>query len=390
MVMRKIILASVALLCFTATHAQTDCSATKTIIRTAADLKSGNSQDVFTSFFQLAANDLTGQNKSFSFQSTLFGIKAKTDSTLWTDTNYLRKSFARNFSVGVAALLDSAYKFSGNTLSFKYAICNKRDKTVHDFSLDYPNIEQEWNNIKTKSVTDYFNTNPESKDRITAANFFDDEEGVSADQLPEKYKEILTSTLKESKYFSGWDIKKFRNQLKVLYDSISNIVDNKPLWTVATDFTSNADGKIFSAIKCNTEFLKGIINTKSFSSIQLDLKGNLAFDDDSTKAGSDLNRQTLSFSAGFNWIMARTKNTNKSILEFKGSAEKNFILNGLYTGEKDNSFTLNGTLRLRITDDLWIPFSVKYNPDNKGNVFGFLSIKANFDMLGEKLNFLKN
>ena len=66
-------------------------------IITANDLKSGNWQDVFSSFFQLAATDLTGQTKSLKFQSTLLAIRSKTNPTLLVDTNYIKEGFSRNF-----------------------------------------------------------------------------------------------------------------------------------------------------------------------------------------------------------------------------------------------------------------------------------------------------
>ncbi|HEY8388884.1 MAG TPA: hypothetical protein VIK74_09785, partial [Parasegetibacter sp.] len=63
----------------------------KKSVRDAADLKSGKSQDVLISFFQLGLDDLTGSEKTFKFQSSLFALKAKTDSTIFIDTNYLRQ-----------------------------------------------------------------------------------------------------------------------------------------------------------------------------------------------------------------------------------------------------------------------------------------------------------
>src|SRR5687768_10870685 len=80
-------------------------------IRTAADLKTGNSQDVLISFFQLALNDITGKEKTFRFQSSLFGLKAKTDPSLFVDTNFLKQTRARNFVFTIAPSVDSNFKF---------------------------------------------------------------------------------------------------------------------------------------------------------------------------------------------------------------------------------------------------------------------------------------
>ena len=54
----------------------------ETLTRGVNDLKTGNWQDVLTSFFQLAVADLTGDNKSLSFKARLYALKLKADSTL--------------------------------------------------------------------------------------------------------------------------------------------------------------------------------------------------------------------------------------------------------------------------------------------------------------------
>jgi len=54
----------------------------------------------------------------------------------------------------------------------------------------------------------------------------------------------------------------------------------------------------------------------------------------------------------------------------------------LYADEKRDRLILNGTLRLRIYNDIWVPLEIKYDPD-AGNVFGFLNVRANFTALGK-------
>ena len=42
-----------------------------------SEAKSGNWKDVLTDFMQLALKDLTGEEKSFQFKTTIFSIKEK-------------------------------------------------------------------------------------------------------------------------------------------------------------------------------------------------------------------------------------------------------------------------------------------------------------------------
>ena len=69
-------------------------------------------------------------------------------------------------------------------------------------------------------------------------------------------------------------------------------------------------------------------------------------------------------------------------IKFSGSYYHNFAT--LYANERRDSLTINGTLRVRILEDIWIPLEIKYDPKS-GNVFGFLNIKANFTGLGKLL-----
>jgi len=101
----------------------------KQLVRTAADLKSGTSQDVLSSFFKLAYTDLS-DGHHFQFSSSLFAVRAKTDTDLWIDGNYRKQVFARNFVFGIDYGLDSNYKFKSASFNVKYAIINNRDKDL--------------------------------------------------------------------------------------------------------------------------------------------------------------------------------------------------------------------------------------------------------------------
>ena len=66
-------------------------------------------------------------------------------------------------------------------------------------------------------------------------------------------------------------------------------------------------------------------------------------------------------------------------MKFGGSYQHNF--GSLYPLEERDQLTFNGTLRLRLIADIWVPLEFKYDPKS-GNVFGFLNVKANFSTLG--------
>lgn len=360
--------------------------AAKNKVLSAADLKSGNSQDVLISFFQLAAENLTGDTKSFKFQSSLFAIKAKTDDELWIDYNYLKEKFARNFTILINPALDAKLKFKSNTIGLKYAIVNNRDKTVFNFSkpsdLDYLTIQRD-------AIEEYSKIVPDINDSryIAVLNFFSTEDGkkmVSEKDLPDEFKKILKSKIPQTPEYKNLTLEAFRDYLSNQYKRLAKYVENRGLWTIDGNFSSLADGRLFSGITLSSEYLKGMLKENSRMNLELNLKANIDLaDDTSSKLSTDLHRQVFKFAGGFNWIIAKNKNF-KPIIELKGNITYNNVLGGLYQKEQKSKLTGEGTLRFRITDDFWVPFDIKYDPEN-GKVFGLLSLKVNFAGLkGEK------
>jgi hypothetical protein len=55
-------------------------------------------------------------------------------------------------------------------------------------------------------------------------------------------------------------------------------------------------------------------------------------------------------------------------------------LSNLYQNEERSRLTVNGTARVRLFDDIWVPLEIKYDPVN-GNVFGLINVKFNFTAL---------
>ena len=355
-------------------------------IRTAADLKTGNSQDVLISFFQLALNDITGKEKTFRFQSSLFGLKAKTDPSLFVDTNFLKHTRARNFVFTIAPSVDSNFKFRQNTVGVKYALINNRDKAIFDFALP---SEDEWNRVHTAALQEYARalpngvTDPKYK---LARNFFldveEDEDGnkrTPLAQVPNDFQIILQNKLAQSNSFRFSSFENFRDTLAGEYADLAQYVENRSLWTVDANFAHDRNAS-FSKVNLNSEFLKGLFPNSRRSNLELNLRASLNFDDDTTtRISTDLHRQVFSFAGGFNWIVTKNRRS-QSIVELKGAISYNNIFKGGYIGEERNKFLAEGTFRIRISNDFWIPFDIQYDPDS-GNVFGFLSVRSNFDWI---------
>ena len=218
-----------------------DVKEPKDKVRTASDLKTGKSQDVLVSFFQLAFDDITGKNKAFKFQSSIFAIKAKTDPSLFIDTNYLKQRFARNFVFSISPAFDTSFKFKSNTLGLKYAIVNNRDKSVFDFILP---SEEDWVKIQDTALQKYVRQFPDgvkNPQYILARNYFIDEDDstnkkTAVKNLPEDFRVILVNILRKSDRFKAVSLENFQNKLSSEYTDLARYVENRALWTIDGNF----------------------------------------------------------------------------------------------------------------------------------------------------------
>ena len=76
-------------------------------------------------------------------------------------------------------------------------------------------------------------------------------------------------------------------------------------------------------------------------------------------------------------------------MEFKLSGSYSNVWKGLYNKETQVVNTINGTLRVMVLDNIWIPITIKYDPKS-GNVLGFLNVSLNFSGLGNSNNSKKS
>lgn len=365
---------------------QTQPAHKETILK-GAQLKSGNSQDILTSFYQLAIQNLIGDEKVFQFSGSLFAIKSKTNPEIWNSLNYTKHTFSRNFVLTANLALDSSYRPSSSALGFRYALINKRDKTIFDFSLER---EKDWNTIVDKSLSKYLKSkknNVSDPDFKKASDFFNDADfglQTALTDLPSDFRDTLAAVISKNSFFKNSSLSQFRNHLQNSYDSLSKIIENKPLMVIGGNFASGTDGKLFKALNFNAEYMKGLVKQNSKMNLEFHLRAMLSFNDDSLSMGRDLQRGVFSSFAGFNWIILKNAN-RKSILEFRGGVSQNHILSGIHQNEKLRNYSGEGTIRLRLNNNLWIPFDIRYHP-SKAEVLGFLSIKSNFDWLDATRN----
>ncbi|HLK31328.1 MAG TPA: hypothetical protein VKT28_22300, partial [Puia sp.] len=173
------------------------------------------------------------------------------------------------------------------------------------------------------------------------------------------------------------------NQQHKDYDSLIDAFKKKTLWTASIADTSYSSGALSKSVQVSSELLTGLYSKSKTFNLELDIKASINYVDDTLSTGKNLNRQVFTFEPGINLVINGKKN-HKSYLEFKVSGSYINIWKGLYANENQITNTINGTLRIRILDDIWIPIQIKYDTKNH-NLFGFLNVTTNFTGLSNLL-----
>jgi hypothetical protein len=371
-------------------------NANKQDVITVDSLKSGNYKDVFISFFQLAVNDLAGPQKSLSFSSNPYAILAKANPDVSVDSSYVRYQFLRRLNFNFAVVMDSSYRLSGFSVGAKYAILNMRDYTVsHAIITELLKETQidSFNSYLGNSLTDPsipFDEKKKIRDEIhkwnndTTAKYTYDSlsketqtlvQKVVADHNLEKIKELIEQHTSLS----------LSKQNKIVYDAAVAKWLKRPLWTIeaqskfSQNSTSTNNDLVASYVYLTSEFLWGITSPKNTVSTELDCVLSDSITTDRTLSTQNLNRNILSFEPGLNFVI-RSARQGKSLFELKLSGTYYHTLSKLYASQSADSSTINAQIRVRVINDLWVPFTLKM--DQNGHIRGTLDLKLNFTTLG--------
>jgi hypothetical protein len=348
--------------------------------------KSGNYKDILASFYQLATTNLTGDEKSIEFNSTLFALKAKANPELMQDVNFVKERFSRNFQFNFKVNLDDNLSYTGFSGGFTYAIINERDKqlavlTNTLYGENYTNFMTVIEEIQTELLGNLTAVNREQEMELIEKATEDIINGISyEDTETNRYYSAISNRFKEkvqtNSAFEAKEVKDFVTAFKQLKSNEYNAIDAKPLWTIAADGTADGDGK-FNQASFGTVFLKG----NKAASNEIDIRALLKYAD--TVAVSPMQRLDLTSTAGVNFKLARGKQ-NVSFFELKAAMEYKAVFKNRLEDEKQHQFYGNAEIRVRIAEDLWFPVMIKYDIENS-NFLGFLNVSYNFENLFAKV-----
>jgi len=345
----------------------------KIISEEITDKKSANLQDVIANYFQLALKDLGGEKQKFELKTTLFNLKAQANKDLWTDYNYEKEKFSRNFQIEARLSLKDNNRINDFTYGFGWSY-NGRNRSINTLinsksAAIYENYKDDLTNAQEAYFYYLEQTNDskvkEKRDKIRAIKdkYKSDENEIKIiplTEFPEDFRRFLSEKYESYK-------EKFIRQNKADIDSIAR----RPYFFIGVNNSLNDHSKILDNYKIQTVFLKGV--KRNNLKMEIDFRNSYKVND--SVAIAAFKRKEFSSQLGLN-ISIMTKEI--SFIELKPNFEYKRVFSGLMEDEKKNQFLANADLRVRVLKTLWVPLILKYDIEN-GKFFGFLNISFNFE-----------
>jgi len=380
-------------------HAQS--SSKKAAVFTADSITSGNTKDIITNFFQFALNNLTSANRELNISASPYGIMLKKNPKLNLDSSYKKYKSLRRLNVRLGMRLDSSFRFNGFTSGLKFSIIDKRDFTTSGLiaqKLQNDSLNKERFQLQL-ALTRYARINfPNALDTNSAdyknLEIFNDNKNkllqdVPYSRLDPAFQRIVAEVVAERNLLLVNNILKtnpnssFAQIDAIKFDSLKNTIKNALLWTIGVTDTTYTDKFQFAAVEIVSELSKGIAKSvPGANNVELNIRAAYNFVNDTLVKGRNLKRQIFSIEPGVNWVI-RDKE-NQSFFELKLSGSYYYTASQLHTSEIKNRLSLNGTARIRIYQDIWIPIEIRYDPKN-GNILGLLNVRANFAGIGRMM-----
>lgn len=358
--------------------------------------KTANTKDILTTLFRAGLDNLLGNKHMFTFSSSFFGI----DSIFRTSDEplgYERERKLRQKSVNIDLTADSNNSITKISGGLTVTLINKRDisKKLDDADLTklysmgkfLAALKQEINKHIAANHAQEFGIDSikiEIQKSWTAAdrkNDFSDLHPFIIEALRAGIADRIISAGEVTGFYSDVEIKEFvisvaegKDLYHALYIDIAEKYSTKPLWTFSPKFTYDRINKqgLYS-FESNLVF--GLTKKASKRPWEFEVKSMLKIENDSSVSKTNYRYKPFSVSIGLNKILLRNEE-KESKMELKFFTQYDYQFGSVPMGQQTGLFTLNSTFRVNLFQSLWLPVSLKYDPENH-NFLGVFSITAN-------------
>jgi len=368
------------------------------LIKKSAQEKTLASWDLLGLLYQVSINDVTANDKSINFKSTLYGIHKIFDSSVATSDRYRQLSFQRYFELSMAYKYKNQFSPSNLSFGFNYAIIHKNDvstaKKLNSTSDIFAYVGQledgpltVLDSILLSEAARYSEDPSVQKILFTPhadlmAKFITtgDTSVLNDDPL---LKHLVDSIQATNVLGFTTSLSLAISQLQKKIDNIYAKVQNDWNVTASPTITYGFNNGKWQGYELAVNALKGF---KLFSDIkrtsQFIIKVSYKIGDDTLIEKVATNRKQITDELGINQVLS-TKSLKaddglkkKPSIELAITAGYNWVMSGLNPNEKAGQPALIAKLGFLLGKESWLVFPFNYNfSTHKG--LASISIKVN-------------
>jgi hypothetical protein len=369
----------------------------KSVAASTSAQKTANSKDILTTFFQAGIDNLFGNDHTFRFNSSFYGI----DSVFrkrGTSIPYQKERALRQISFNIGITGDENYNIDKIDGGFTFTIINMTDiklkkiaqedfKTLTDMQdlilglknsiLSYiatKHPEVFGNKDLNKSIINTWNDAARTHDFSELHLYI--KEALSDPAFLQIIKND-TSVNKTKADSCKTLIKNILNGEDPFHKAYVNIAEKyarKPLWTFSPtavyDFNNNQGEYTFASI-----FTVGIGKNPKIKPWELEIKSQFIVGNDTSVKEVNYENKNFTISLGVNKVLIQNQD-RESKMEFKLFTQYDYQFGNVPEGMDAGIFTLDATLQINVFKGLWLPLTLQYDPKN-ANFLGYFAVTAN-------------
>jgi hypothetical protein len=392
-----IVFTVVGLLAGHSLFAQTDVQK-KAIATEVNNQKTANTKDILTTFFQAGIDNLLGDDHSFKFNSSFFGIDSIFRRKGSTPLSYEWQRRLRQASFNIALTGDSNNSITKIAGGFTFTLLNEKDLTQAKLEDEDKQTLKQLSlfmaSFTTSIITAIAARHP------TAINAIDSNNAIMATlneaDKNDDYSDLhpyIIEALSDSNFMVTFNnnkmagltmpdneiraiIQKIKAGKDVFHQTYVNIAEKyrrKPLWTFTPTGAYNRLTRQ-GEYSFTSYFTVGLGKTGK-APWELEANSSFIIKNDTALKASNYENKLFSISVGVNKVLMQNKD-KQSTMEFKFFSQYDRQFGKVPDGVDKSIFTLNSTLRVNVFKSLWLPVTLKYDPDNH-NFLGVFSVTAN-------------
>lgn len=397
--MKKIILITFFITIGVYSQAQIPDSLLRKVLTAINTQKTANTKDILTTFFRAGIDNLLGKEHSFTLNSSFYGIDSIFRGKNAVKPDFVRERKLRQKTLNISIEGDSVNNITALSGSMTVALVNRKDITIRSMdsadlkflkdksslvsivrkaalsvlAAKYPAVYSDSLRVIQKSWTDATKAEDFSKlhpyimlvlnsPDLASMALADTTNFYSQEQIEEAKNSLL----------------KGENPLNKAFKAMCEKYSRKALWTITPNLTydrKNDQGEY----SLSTEFSVGLGTNLQRKPWELEIKSQFKIGADSTVKKTNYDNKPFFISLGVNKVVMEAEDSNEPKMEFKLFTQYDHQFGTVVPGAKAGVFTLNSTFRVKVFKSLWLPLTLKYDPENN-NFLGLFSITAN---LGE-------